>query len=107
MINIRSHQTFDKKKRIRLQLTQPSTTIPLNVTVYPSSIGSFPPFLEGKKHIATSGGYDDSIAGVATPAVTFAAGKYYIVPSTYSPGAELGFRILVYSSVSGFKLQSH
>jgi len=85
---------------IRLQLLQPSTAIALNVTVYPNFQNSIDSSLR-QRHVATSGAYDDTIAGVATPQVTLGTGKYYIVPSTYNPGTETGFRMLVYSSVSG------
>ena len=84
--------------RIRLQLLQPSTSISLNVTVYPQSITTS---LNQHRHVLTSGAYDDTIAGVATPQISVAAGKYYVVPSTYNPGAEVGFKLIVYSSIAG------
>jgi calpain-7 len=84
--------------RIRLQLLQPSTSIALNVTVYSQYIT---PSLNQQRHVATSGAYDDTIAGVATPQISVAAGKYYVVPSTYNPGTEVGFKLIVYSSTAG------
>ena len=84
--------------RIRLQLLQPSTSIALNVTVYPQPITTS---LNQQRHIITSGAYDDTIAGVATPQISVAAGKYYVVPSTYNPGSEVGFKLIVYSSIAG------
>jgi calpain-7 len=54
--------------------------------------------------VLTSGAYDDTVAGVATPQITLAAGTYYVVPSTYSSGHEAGFKLIVYSSVSGVKI---
>ncbi|KDR76346.1 hypothetical protein GALMADRAFT_247750 [Galerina marginata CBS 339.88] len=85
---------------IRLQLLQPSTAIALNVTVYPNFQNDIESSLR-QSHVATSGAYEDTIAGVATPQATLGTGKYYIVPSTYNPGTETGFRMLIYSSVSG------
>lgn len=55
--------------------------------------------------IATSGAYSESLAGVATPLVTLAKGTYGIVPSTYSPGVQAEFRLIVYSNVSGFQVK--
>ncbi|KAF8807060.1 hypothetical protein BYT27DRAFT_7242680 [Phlegmacium glaucopus] len=84
--------------KIRLQLLQPSTSIALNVTVYPQYVK---PSLNQQRHVLTSGAYDDTIAGVATPQISVAAGKYYAVPSTYNPGTEVGFKLIVYSSIAG------
>lgn len=39
--------------------------------------------------------YDNAIAEVATPQITLGTGKYYIVPSTFNPGIDCGFRVLV------------
>ncbi|KAF4614242.1 hypothetical protein D9613_007736 [Agrocybe pediades] len=83
---------------IRLQLVQPSTAVPLNVTLYLVIQDNIQLSLSQKRNAATSGAYDSAIAGVTTTQTTIAAGRYYIVPSTYSPGIEAGFRILVYSS---------
>lgn len=91
--------------RIRLQLLQPSTAIALNLTIYPGSKDGFSTSLERQKYVATSGAYDDGIAGVAIQLATLATGKYYVVPSTYNPGVELGFRMIVYSNVAGFTVQ--
>ena len=87
--------------RIRLQLLQPSTSIALNVTVYPQPIITSS---NQQQHVLTSGAYDDTIAGVATPQILVAAGKYYVMPSTYNPGTEVGFKLIVYSSVAGLKV---
>ena len=84
--------------RIRLQLLQPSTSAALNVTVFSQLVT---PSLNQRRHILTSGAYDDTIAGVATPQISVATGKYYVVPSTYNPGTELGFKLIVYSSIVG------
>jgi len=83
-----------------MQLVQPSTAIPLNITLYSVIQDNVQLSLEQKRNVATSGAYDSSIAGVATPQITIGAGRYYVVPSTYSPGVEAGFRILVYSASS-------
>jgi len=54
--------------------------------------------------VLTSGAYDDAVAGVATPQITLGAGTYHVVPSTYSPGHEAGYKLIVYSSISGVTL---
>ncbi|KAF9048647.1 hypothetical protein BJ165DRAFT_1343091, partial [Panaeolus papilionaceus] len=89
--------------KIRLQLAQPSSPIPLNVTVYSALQGEAKAALKAP-HQLTSGAYNDVIAGVATPQVALGPGKYYVVPSTYTPGTEASFRLIVYSSVSGTKV---
>lgn len=73
--------------------------------MYPGSKDGVATSLERQKHVTTSGAYDDSIAGVATQPTTLSTGKYYVVPSTYNPGVELGFRMIVYSNVAGFTVQ--
>ncbi|KAF5317385.1 hypothetical protein D9611_003702 [Ephemerocybe angulata] len=83
---------------IRLQLVHPSATATrLNLTIYPSAPGS----TKQAKHIATSGAYDDSLAGVVVPQTTLSPGKYLVVPSTYKPGVEAEFRMLCYFSTAG------
>ena len=84
----------------------PSTATALNVTVYPALGGDPSLSLVQTRNAMTSGAYDDAIAGVATPQATLSAGKHYIVPSTYNPGSEAAFRIIIYSSVSGVKVTS-
>jgi len=91
--------------RIRLQLLQPSTAIALNITVYPDFPNDVSASIKRQRHVATSGPYDDSIAGVSTPQVTIGVGKYFIIPSTYKPGTEVGFRMLVYSSIPSIQIQ--
>lgn len=55
--------------------------------------------------VATSGAYSETLAGVVTPLVTLAKGMYEVVPSTYSPGVQTEFRLVVYSSVSGIEIR--
>ncbi|KAG6836479.1 hypothetical protein H0H93_007648 [Arthromyces matolae] len=55
--------------KIRLQLLPPFTPTLLNVTIFPASDRSL------QHHIATSGVFNDSISGVATPQISLAAGK--------------------------------
>jgi len=90
-----------------MQLLQPSTATSLNVTIYPvfSSSSFVECNLTKLRHTATSGAYDDCIAGVATPQIALAKGKYWIVPSTYNPGMEARFKIIVYSSVKEFEVK--
>ena len=90
--------------RIRLQLLQPSPTVALNVSVFVNMGGDIESSLTQKSPVSTSGAYDDTVAGVATPQITVAAGTYYVVPSTYSPGYEAGYRLIMYSSASGVTL---
>ncbi|RDB24959.1 Calpain-like protease palB/RIM13 [Hypsizygus marmoreus] len=82
--------------KIRLQLLRPSTATALNVTIFPTSPDGFL-----RRHITTSGPYNDAISGVVTPQVSLRAGKYWAVPSTYNPGVEAGFQLFVYTSIGG------
>ncbi|KAF7314374.1 Calpain catalytic domain-containing protein [Mycena kentingensis (nom. inval.)] len=80
--------------KVRLQLLRPTPSSAINLTIFPASAsrtGSL------GQHVVTSGGYDDSLAGVVTPQVKLSPGKYWAVPSTYSPGVQGPFRIVVYS----------
>ncbi|KAJ6590028.1 hypothetical protein DFH09DRAFT_1307482 [Mycena vulgaris] len=81
--------------KVRLQLLRPKTTTAANLTIFPSSAtGSL------GRHITTSGGYDDSIAGVATPQISLGVGKYWVIPSTYNPGFQGAFQLIVYSTAA-------
>ncbi|KAJ7198567.1 hypothetical protein GGX14DRAFT_666051 [Mycena pura] len=85
--------------KIRLQLLRPTTLAAVNVTLFPTSqtgvLG---------RHIATSGGYDDSIAGVVMPQVALAVGKYWVVPSTYAPAVQGSFQLVVYSTAAAVSI---
>ncbi|KAF8058758.1 hypothetical protein FPV67DRAFT_1523596 [Lyophyllum atratum] len=85
--------------KIRLQLLRPFTPTSLNLTVFPAS-----PDGSLRRHITTSGAYNDAISGVVTPQVSLSAGKYWAVPSTYNPGVEAGFQLFVYTTVVGVKV---
>ncbi|KAF4563111.1 cysteine protease [Pleurotus pulmonarius] len=80
---------------IRLQLSRPSAGVPINVTVYPAptrgSLGQY---------AATSGAYNDSIAGVVTPKVSLVPGTYWIIPSTHSAGVQAAFKLVTYSTTN-------
>jgi calpain-7 len=76
----------------------------LNVTLYSDLESNVSSSSTQKRHVTTSGAYDDGIAGVVTPEITLGAGKYIVVPSTYTPGCEAGFKLIVYSTVSGVTL---
>ncbi|KAJ7503114.1 hypothetical protein B0H11DRAFT_2361192 [Mycena galericulata] len=81
--------------KVRLQLQRPKTTTALNLTIFPSSTtGAL------GRHMTTSGGYDDSIAGVATPQISLGVGKYWLIPSTYNPGFQGAFQLIVYSTAA-------
>lgn len=84
--------------KIRLQLLRPSTSS-LNVTIFPAS-----PNGSLGRHIVTSGAYNDAISGVVTPQTIISAGKYWAVPSTYNPGVEAEFQLIVYSKISGVRV---
>ncbi|KNZ75773.1 Calpain-like protease palB/RIM13, partial [Termitomyces sp. J132] len=66
--------------KIRLQLIRPFTPTSLNITIFPASP-------------------DDALK------LSLAAGKYLAVPSTYNPGVEAGFQLLVYTSVAGIQVR--
>ncbi|KAF9524839.1 hypothetical protein CPB83DRAFT_885980 [Crepidotus variabilis] len=85
---------------IRLQLIHHSSAVALNVTCYPSVANNLATSLGQNRAITSSGAYDDAISGVVTPKVTIGPGRYYIVPSTYSPRLEAPFKLIVHSSVS-------
>ncbi|KAH6910301.1 hypothetical protein BKA70DRAFT_1272694 [Coprinopsis sp. MPI-PUGE-AT-0042] len=93
--------------KARLQLTRKSNSIPLNITIYPATNGS--PTTESltrSRHVATSGPYDDGLAGVATPIVTLTPGKYWAVPSTFRSGVQADFRLLLWYSSQGIKIKT-
>lgn len=81
--------------RIRLQLSRPSAGVPINVTVYsPPTRGSL------GQYAATSGAYNDSIAGVVTPKVSLVPGTYWIIPSSHSAGVQAPFKLVIYSTTN-------
>ena len=82
--------------RVRLQTTQAGPPPSINVTVFNSSATS----VLGS-HVATSGPYTDAVCGVATPKTAIQAGTYFVIPSTYNPGIEAKFKLLIYTSTSG------
>ncbi|KAK0183648.1 hypothetical protein F5146DRAFT_1085661 [Armillaria mellea] len=85
--------------KVRLQLVRPSSSSPLNVTIYSAGASEY------ASHLATSGAYDDAISGVVTPQISLNRGKYWIIPSTFNPGIEAAFQLIVYSSVSGVEVE--
>lgn len=84
--------------RIRLQLLRPKSPAALNLTLFPAPATGTSGALG--RHIATSGAYDDSVAGVATPQIALGVGKYWAVPSTYAPGVLNAFQLVVYSTAA-------
>ncbi|KAF9073543.1 hypothetical protein BDP27DRAFT_1390928 [Rhodocollybia butyracea] len=85
--------------QIRLQLIRPSSSISLNVTVYSASEN-----LSTEDHVLTSGPYDDPITGVVTPLTTLSKGRYWVVPSTYNPGTQAAFQLIVFSTLASTEL---
>ncbi|KAF5355468.1 hypothetical protein D9758_006317 [Tetrapyrgos nigripes] len=80
--------------QVRLQLLEQSNTA-INVTIYAASEHISP-----DRHFATSGAYDSAISGVVTPDTTLSKGKWWIIPSTYNPGVQAAFQLIVYSTAS-------
>ncbi|KAF8150505.1 hypothetical protein K438DRAFT_1865522 [Mycena galopus ATCC 62051] len=84
--------------KIRLQLLRPKAPAALNLTLFPAPGAGASGALGS--HVATSGAYDDSVAGVATPQIALGVGKYWAVPSTYAPGVMSAFQLVVYSTAA-------
>ncbi|KAJ3487156.1 hypothetical protein NLI96_g3727 [Meripilus lineatus] len=79
--------------KARLQLHEANKITSINLTLF--SLG------EPRKlgpHIATSGPYSDAVSGVVIPQTTMKAGNYLLIPSTFSPGIEAGYLLIIYSS---------
>ncbi|KAF8328978.1 hypothetical protein F5887DRAFT_1082791 [Amanita rubescens] len=91
--------------KLRLQLIHPSTTASSNITIYPAPASSVSDQYFKQKHVTTSGPYDDSVCGVATPQVSLNGGKYWAIPSTYIPGVQAEFRLIIYTSVKDLLVQ--
>ncbi|RPD57666.1 cysteine proteinase, partial [Lentinus tigrinus ALCF2SS1-6] len=87
------------KLKFRLQLSEPSPSLALNLTVFNTSTGT-----TLGRHVATSGPYSDALSGVVIENLTLQPGRYLVVPSTYKPGMIAAFRLIVYSTVSGVQL---
>ncbi|KAJ7655627.1 hypothetical protein DFH06DRAFT_480739 [Mycena polygramma] len=85
------------RRRIRLQLVRPKAPAALNVTLFPAPAQGTTAL---GRHLVTSGAYDDSVAGVATPQIALGVGKYWAVPSTYAPGVLSAFQLVVYSTAA-------
>ncbi|KAJ6491676.1 hypothetical protein C8R47DRAFT_976286 [Mycena vitilis] len=83
--------------KIRLQLTRPKAPAALNVTLFPAPAQGTTAL---GRHLVTSGAYDDSVGGVATPQIALGVGKYWAVPSTYAPGVLSAFQLVVYSTAA-------
>ncbi|PFH46869.1 hypothetical protein AMATHDRAFT_68923 [Amanita thiersii Skay4041] len=94
------HVSSQTQLKIRLQVLHPSATAPLNVTLYSTSSVE-----DSQQPTATSGPYDDAIAGVATPQFWLNTGTYWMVPSTYTPGIRAEFQLTIYSSVADIVIE--
>jgi calpain-7 len=79
----------------RLQLIDRAPGVSTNISLFPS------PSVNPQKCIASSGPYSDAISGVDISRQLIAAGKYYLVPSTYHAGVFAQFRLIIYSTNSG------
>jgi calpain-7 len=64
---------------------------PKNLTIFHST----EPKVLGKE-VATSGAYDDSIAGVVSKKALLPPGNYIIVPSTHLPETEGDWEVTVF-----------
>ncbi|KAI6115989.1 hypothetical protein F5141DRAFT_1201863 [Pisolithus sp. B1] len=80
----------------RLHLTSGSPSASLNLSLFPA-VDPFP----SNRPLASSGSYSDALAGVDIPKRTLQAGKYWLVPSTWTAGVQAGFKLVVYCSDSG------
>ncbi|KAF5355191.1 hypothetical protein D9756_005675 [Leucocoprinus leucothites] len=92
--------------KIRLQLIGKAKASPvtLNVALFNAPTSNTTTTTSGTP-VATSGTYSETLAGVVTPLVTLAKGRYEIVPSTYMPGVQVEFRLIVYCSVGSFEVK--
>ncbi|KIM64021.1 hypothetical protein SCLCIDRAFT_116338, partial [Scleroderma citrinum Foug A] len=80
----------------RLHLTSGSQSASLNLSLFLATVpASF------DHPVASSGPYSDALAGVDIPNRILAAGKYWLVPSTWTAGFQAGFKLVVYCSDSG------
>ncbi|KAF8841696.1 cysteine proteinase [Paxillus ammoniavirescens] len=84
----------------RLHLISPSPAASLNLSIFPVS-ASTPERASLDRPVASSGPYSDALPGVDISARTLNAGKYWLVPSTWSAGVQVAFRLVVYCSDSG------
>ncbi|TFL06986.1 hypothetical protein BDV98DRAFT_557061 [Pterulicium gracile] len=87
--------------KIRLQLPNPSPTTYINVSIYrpfhtASALG---------EPLASSGTYVNTSSGAVTTQTQLAAGTYWIIPSTFTPGTLEAFKLLVYSSIRDVGIQ--
>ncbi|KAG1739095.1 uncharacterized protein EDB91DRAFT_1237555 [Suillus paluster] len=82
----------------RLQLLHRAPGVSTNLSLFPSSSSNL------QRPITSSGPYSDALSGVDIPKRPLAAGKYYLVPSTYHPGVQAQFRVIIYSTVSGIEV---
>ncbi|KAI0326343.1 cysteine proteinase [Cubamyces sp. BRFM 1775] len=93
------HVPSASQLKFRLQLTKPSPTASLNLTIFNATAAS-----TSGTHLATSGPYSDAISGVVIQQTTFQPGRYLLIPSTYHPGIITDFLLIVYSTVSGVRI---
>ncbi|KAH9855926.1 hypothetical protein C2E23DRAFT_723547 [Lenzites betulinus] len=89
------HVSAVSQLRFRLQLARAHPTASLNLTIFHASAGA-----TSSTHIATSGPYSDATSGVVIPQTTFQPGRYLAIPSTYNPGIQAGFVLIVYSTAA-------
>ncbi|EGO00763.1 hypothetical protein SERLA73DRAFT_178686 [Serpula lacrymans var. lacrymans S7.3] len=86
------------KFKARLQLVKASPSISVNLSLFQSSDVAL------GQCIATSGPYSDAVSGVDIPQVSLATGVYLLVPSTYNPGIQVAFRMILYSTAPGLNV---
>lgn len=80
---------------VRLQLVTVNPSISLNVTLF-----RLPESHKLGPHVATSGPYSHSAAGVAVGPQLLTAGSYVIIPSTFDADVLTSYKLIVYSSTT-------
>lgn len=86
---------FELSSSVRLQLVTVNPSISLNVTLF-----RLPESHKLGPHVATSGPYSHSAAGVAVGPQLLTAGSYVIIPSTFDAGVLTSYKLIVYSSTT-------
>jgi len=90
--------------QFRLQLIEPRTRVPINVTIFKAEFDQAGLPVPGAQ-VVTSGGYHDDASGVVTSRQLFQKGNYLIYASTHRAGVEEDFKVIAYSSATAVTLR--